>query len=90
MSSAGSPINLSNNFYRISYFFPALSMWLAERHIWSQGGAYPLSLSLPILAAWLVVAKIGTLFTLKPGHKPAAAEAGGRGGDRSGRRVRVG
>jgi hypothetical protein len=89
VSSAGSPIELSNNFYRISYFFPAHSMWLAEQHIWSQGGAYPLSLSLPILAAWLVVAKIGTTFTLKPRRKAAAAAkaagAGGRGGGRGGR-----
>ncbi|RAO69141.1 uncharacterized protein BHQ10_005153 [Talaromyces amestolkiae] len=92
VSSAGSPVELSNNFYRISYFFPAHSMWLAEQHIWSQGGAYPLSLSLPILAAWLVVAKMGTLFTLKPRRKAAAAAkaagAGGRGGGRGGRGAR--
>ncbi|OJJ48051.1 hypothetical protein ASPZODRAFT_15496 [Penicilliopsis zonata CBS 506.65] len=66
VSSAGSPVELSNAFYHISYFFPAHSMWLAEQHIWSQGGAYPLSLSLPILAAWLVVVKVCTIFTVKP------------------------
>lgn len=66
------------------YFFPAPSIWLAEQHVWSQGGAYPLSLSLPLLVAWLVVANIGTLFILKPRRKAAAAAAGGRGGGRGG------
>lgn len=70
-------------------------MWLAEQHIWSQGGAYPLSLSLPILAAWLVIAKTGTVFTLRPRRKAAAAAvkaagAGGRGGGRGGRGARGG
>ncbi|KAJ5730330.1 uncharacterized protein N7483_004838 [Penicillium malachiteum] len=75
VTSAGSPPELSNVFFRVSYFFPARAMWFAEQHIWSQGGAYDLSLSLPILAAWLVVAKVGTLFTVDPRRKAAAAGA---------------
>ncbi|CAK7246296.1 MAG: hypothetical protein STHCBS139747_007923 [Sporothrix thermara] len=78
VTSAGAPLELSNVFYRVSYFFPAHAMWLAEQHIWSQGGAYRLSISLPILAAWLVVAKTGTIFTLAPRRKLAAlAKKGG-------------
>lgn len=66
-------MELSNVFYRVSYFFPAHAAWLTEQRIWSQGGAYDLSVSLSILAAWLVVAKIGTVFTVAPRRKAAAA-----------------
>ncbi|CAK7221165.1 Folylpolyglutamate synthetase [Sporothrix bragantina] len=88
VTSAGCPIELSSFFYRVSWFFPAHAMWLAEQHIYSQGGAYPLTDSLPILAAWLVVAKLCTLLTYAPRRKAAAeaASGGGHGGTRGGAR----
>ncbi|CAK7221373.1 hypothetical protein SCUCBS95973_004474 [Sporothrix curviconia] len=88
VASAGCPIELSSFFYRVSWFFPAHAMWLAEQHIYSQGGAYPLADSLPILAAWLVLAKLCTLLTYAPRRKAAAeaASGGGHGGTRGGAR----
>ena len=51
------PIEILNNWYKISYFFPSLHWYQTFITIITRGGYNNLHYTLPVLAAWLVLMK---------------------------------
>ncbi|KAM0749998.1 hypothetical protein T439DRAFT_326874 [Meredithblackwellia eburnea MCA 4105] len=65
VSSTLSPIQLANNFYRIQYAFWPHAVWETMITIYGNGAANKLYYNLPVLAAWLVIGKVGIFFAMK-------------------------
>ncbi|CDR46497.1 hypothetical protein NBRC10512_001631 [Rhodotorula toruloides] len=71
------PIELANRFYRIHYAFPSHATWSTMITIFGNGAVNRLYRDLPILAAWLVVLKIGVVLSLRKRAREGVAVAGG-------------
>ncbi|BGP20290.1 hypothetical protein JCM10213_001744 [Rhodosporidiobolus nylandii] len=67
------PIDVMNRLYRFQIAFPAHAVWQTMITIFGNGASNYLYRDLPILAAWIVVCKVGVVFSLKRRAKQGAA-----------------
>lgn len=67
VASTASPIDLDERFFRIHWAFPGHATWLTQLVIYGRGagGAKWLHITLPVLTAWLVAARLGSVFGLR-------------------------
>lgn len=67
VASTASPIELDQHFFRVHWAFPGHAVWLTQTVIYGRGagGAKWLHVTLPVLAAWLVVARVGSVAGLR-------------------------
>lgn len=72
------PPSIANPWYAVHYFFPGLHWWQGCITIFSQGGNSHLNYNLPVLAAWLIIAKAASIFAttkrIKLGREAFAAD----------------
>ncbi|GAA6005745.1 uncharacterized protein JCM10292_004619 [Rhodotorula paludigena] len=59
------PIELSNDFFRISYAFPSHATWSIMITCLGNGAVNTLKRDAPILMAWLIVGKLAVFFSLR-------------------------
>ncbi|GAA5913885.1 hypothetical protein JCM6882_004387 [Rhodosporidiobolus microsporus] len=59
------PLDLMNHFLRFQHAFPAYATWSTMITIFGNGAVNTLYYNLPVLAAWLVVTKVGLVFSMK-------------------------
>ncbi|GAA6034692.1 hypothetical protein JCM8097_001125 [Rhodosporidiobolus ruineniae] len=59
------PVDLMNGFFKVMYAFPAHAVWESMMQALGNGAVPRLHYNLPILAAWLVVTKVGLFFSLR-------------------------
>ena len=69
VAATTTPIAMDYRFFRVHWFFPSHSVWLTQITIYSQGAANRLYQTLPILAAWFVVARLGAIACIKKRQK---------------------
>lgn len=65
VAATATPVELDYRFFRVHWFFPSHSVWLTQITIYSQGAQNRLHQTLPILAAWFVVARLGAIACIK-------------------------
>ncbi|GAA5830151.1 hypothetical protein JCM11251_006898 [Rhodosporidiobolus azoricus] len=59
------PLDLMNHFFRFQHAFPAYATWSTMITIFGNGAVNTLHYNLPVLAAWLVITKVGLVFSLR-------------------------
>jgi hypothetical protein len=62
VASTIGPPDITNHWYRISYFMPSLHWWQTVITILTHGAVSRLVYTLPTLAAWFVIMKIFTTY----------------------------